>query len=115
MSTEQTKALLMIYVGRVVDLRVAGQRDQRERMKMAAEFAEKEQTIVSLQRSLKQAQLETDRKLLTQEKVLSIETQHFKIYEYSYPVRVSTYSHYTCPYTGAPAEVRGVSGAVNHS
>ena len=76
MSAEQAKALLMSYVGKVVDLRVAGQKKEREKKKMEAESMERQQALVSLQRSLKQAQLETDRKLLNQEKARLVYHQH---------------------------------------
>ena len=69
MSAAHVRVLLVGYVGKVVDLRVEGERRERERMKMVAEYAEKQQTIVNLQRSLKQAQHEVERRLLTQEKV----------------------------------------------
>ena len=74
MSTAQVRALLVGYVGKVVDLRVAGGRRERERMKMAAECTEKQQTIVNLQRSLKQTRLEVERRLLSQEKVRQYHT-----------------------------------------
>ena len=69
MSAGQVRALLVGYVGKVVDLRVEGERREKVRKKMAAECAEKQQTVVNLQRSLKQAKLEVERRLLTQEKV----------------------------------------------
>ena len=69
MSAAQVNPLLVSYVGKVVELRVKGQRREREEAKLAAESAERQQMILNLQRSLKQAQLEMERRLLSQEKV----------------------------------------------
>ena len=72
MSASQARGLLASYVSKVVDLRLAAERGEKQRRRAAAECEEKQRTVLSLQRSLKQAQLEVERRLLGQEKVSEV-------------------------------------------
>ena len=72
MSASQARGLLASYVSKVVDLRLAAERGEKQRRRVAAECEEKQRTVLSLQRSLKQAQLEVERRLLGQEKVSEV-------------------------------------------
>ena len=65
----QARVLLACYFDRVVEMRLDGEREKRRALKMEAELEEKRNMIRSLRRSVKQSQLEAERKLLIQERV----------------------------------------------
>ena len=74
----QARALLACYFDRVVEMRLEGERKKRGMLKMEAELEEKRNVIRSLQRSVKQSQLEAERKLLIQEKVREMQRESRK-------------------------------------
>lgn len=68
-SHTQAKLLLASYFDKVVALRLLVGKKEKEHLKMVAEIEEKRKVIQSLQRSVKQIQVEMERRLLKQEKV----------------------------------------------
>ena len=68
-SHAQAKLLLASYFDKVVELRLVAGKKEREHLIMAAEIEERRRVIQSLQRSVKQAQVEMERRLLSQGKV----------------------------------------------
>ena len=80
LSPEDCQMLLMRYVEKVVHLRLSEAQHNQVQKEMGVNIAEQQDTIHRLERSLRRAQVDIERRLLSQQKVCTcnyIHTGHY--------------------------------------
>lgn len=70
LSLKDARALLARYFNKVVHLRVSESHQQHMHKKLEVQLLEQQEMVHRLERSLKQAEVEKDRRLLCQQKVI---------------------------------------------
>ena len=69
LSAEESKVLLARYFDKVVNFRLMESQQEQLQRELQAEVSVQQETVRKLERSLKQAQLDMERRIITQQKV----------------------------------------------